>query len=70
VRDFLRYEGLKVLAEDVGDTCPRHVQFFPTTGKVRVRHLGSHQQIGVASREEKYLQGLDQQPVGGEIDLF
>ena len=70
VRDFLKYEGLKVLAEDVGDTCPRHVQFFPSTGKVRVRHLGSSQQTGVASREEKYLKGLDQQPVGGEIDLF
>jgi chemotaxis protein CheD len=70
VRDFLRNEGLKVTAEDVGDTCPRHVQFFPITGKVRVRHLGAGQQSGVASREEKYLKGLDKQPVGGEIDLF
>lgn len=70
VRDFLRNEGLTVVAEDVGDTCPRHVQFFPATGKVRVRHLGQGQQVGVASREEKYLKGLDQQPVGGEIDLF
>ena len=70
VREFLRNEGLKVLAEDVGDVCPRHVQFFPTTGKVRVRHLGRGQQMGVASREEKYLRVLDKQPVGGEIDLF
>lgn len=70
VRDFLKNEGLKVSAEDVGDTCPRHVQFFPATGKVRVRHLGAGQQAGVASREEKYLKGLDKQPVGGEIDLF
>jgi chemotaxis protein CheD len=70
VRDFLKKEGLKVLAEDVGDVCPRHVQFFPTSGKVRVRHLGAGQQSGVASREEKFLQGLDKQPVGGEIDLF
>jgi chemotaxis protein CheD len=70
VREFLKYEGLKVVAEDVGDTCPRHVQFFPMTGKARVRHLGSGQQSGVASREVKYLEGLDKQPVGGEIDLF
>jgi chemotaxis protein CheD len=70
VREFLKNEGLKVMAEDVGDTCPRHVQFFPNSGKVRVRHLGAGQQSGVASREEKFLQGLDQQPVGGEIDLF
>ena len=58
------------MAEDVGDVCPRHVQFFPTSGKVRVRHLGAGQQLGVASREVKFLEGLDKQPVGGEIDLF
>jgi chemotaxis protein CheD len=70
VREFLRNEHLKVLAEDVGDTCPRHVQFSPQTGKVRVRHLGQGQQVGVASREEKYLKGLDSEPVSGGIDLF
>ncbi len=70
VREFLRNEGLKVIAEDVGDTCPRHVQFFPRTGKVRVRHLGARQQTGVASREEKFLKGLDAEPISGGIDLF
>jgi chemotaxis protein CheD len=70
VREFLKAEGLKVVAEDVGDKCPRHVQYFPTTGKVRVRHLGASQQSGIATREAQYLKGLDQQPVGGEIDLF
>jgi chemotaxis protein CheD len=70
VREFLRNEGLKVMAEDVGDICPRHVQFSPQTGKVRVRHLGAGQQVGVASREEKYLKGLDAEPVSGGIDLF
>jgi chemotaxis protein CheD len=70
VREFLKNEGLKVTAEDVGDSCPRHVQFFPITGKVRVRHLGLRQQTGIASREETYLKDLDAKPVGGEIDLF
>jgi chemotaxis protein CheD len=70
VREFLKAEGLKVVAEDVGNLCPRHVQYFPASGKVRVRHLGAGQQSGVANREVQYLQGLDKQPVGGEIDLF
>jgi chemotaxis protein CheD len=70
VREFLRNEGLKVLAEDVGDTCPRHVRYFPATGKVQVRHLGAGQQVGVVSREEKFLKGLDAEPVAGEVDLF
>src|SRR5690606_30849707 len=45
VREFLRQEGLKVVSEDVGDVCPRHVQYFPLTGRVRVRHLGARQDV-------------------------
>jgi chemotaxis protein CheD len=70
VHEFLKNEGLKVVAEDVGDTCPRHVRYFPHTGKVQVRHLGAGQQVGVASREEKFLKGLDAEPISGGIDLF
>jgi chemotaxis protein CheD len=68
VRDFLKQEGLKVSSEDVGDSCPRHVQYFPLTGRVRVRHLTSR--VDVANEETKYLKGLDKAPVAGEIDLF
>jgi len=70
VRDFLRNEGLRVLAEDVGDICPRHVQYFPQTGRVRVKHLGRNQQMTVATVEERYMRGLERKPIGGEIDLF
>jgi chemotaxis protein CheD len=69
VRDFLRQEGLKVASEDVGSTCPRHVQYFPMSGRVRVRHLSSRHSE-VASHEQRYLKGLEQTPVAGEIDLF
>jgi chemotaxis protein CheD len=69
VRDFLKQEGLKVSSEDVGDTCPRHVQYFPMSGRVRVRHLASRHGE-VATHEQQYLKGLEQAPVAGEIDLF
>jgi chemotaxis protein CheD len=69
VREFLRAEGLKVASEDVGKTCPRHIQYFAKSGRVRVRHLTSRHQ-DVASHEQKYLQGLEKAPVAGEIDLF
>lgn len=68
VREFLKQEGLTVSSEDVGDTCPRHVQYFPLTGRVRVRHLSSRQEI--AKEEQQYLRGLEKAPVAGEIDLF
>jgi chemotaxis protein CheD len=69
VREYLRQEGLRVVSEDVGETCPRHVQYFPLTGRVRVRHLTSRH-TDVVSHEQSYLRGLEQAPVAGEIDLF
>jgi chemotaxis protein CheD len=70
VREFLKQEGLRVSSEDVGDTCPRHVQYFPMSGRVRVRHLTSSHGKDVASHEQKYLKVLVEKPVVGEIDLF
>ncbi|MGH8176128.1 MAG: chemoreceptor glutamine deamidase CheD [Steroidobacter sp.] len=69
VREFLRQEGLKVASEDVGDTCPRHVQYFPMSGRVRVRHLTARKE-DIASKEQQFLRGLEKAPVAGEIDLF
>lgn len=68
VRDFLKAEGLRVASEDVGDTCPRHVRYFPASGRVRVKHLP--RQDDVATNEQQYLKGLEKAPVAGEIDLF
>jgi chemotaxis protein CheD len=68
VREFLKQEGLRVTSEDVGDVFPRHVQYFPLTGRVRVRHLSSRQDV--VKEEQSYLRGLDKAPVAGEIDLF
>jgi chemotaxis protein CheD len=69
VRDFLRKEGLKVISEDTGDTCSRHVHYFPRTGRARVRHL-SPRTLDVGSHEQRYLDRLERTPVAGEIDLF
>jgi chemotaxis protein CheD len=70
VREYLKHEGLRVSSEDVGDSCPRHIQYFPLSGRVRVRHLTSRHGADVATHEQQYLTGLDKAPVAGEIDLF
>lgn len=69
VRQFLRHEGLRITSEDTGDTCSRHVHYFPRTGRVRVRHL-SPRTLDVGSHEQRYLDRLERTPVAGEIDLF
>ncbi|HEX7012521.1 MAG TPA: hypothetical protein VF161_07235 [Steroidobacteraceae bacterium] len=68
VREFLKQEGMRIVSEDVGKTCPRHVQYFPMTGRVRVRHLTQHSEV--VTHEQRYLRGLEKTPVAGEIDLF
>lgn len=70
VRAFLKNEGLKVISEDVGNTTPRHIQYFPLSGKVRVKHLGNSQSAKLISEEVSYIKTLDKQPIVGSIDLF
>ena len=69
VREFLQQEGLKIVAEDAGDICSRHVQYFPRTGRVRVRHLTARS-AELGANEQRYLDRLERAPVAGEIDLF
>jgi chemotaxis protein CheD len=68
VRDFLRIEGIGVAAQDVGENVARHVQYFPSTGRARLRHLTRHQDV--ARNEQRYLSGLERAPLAGAIDLF
>ena len=69
MREFLQQEGLKVASEDVGDTCSRHVQYFPRSGRVRVRHLSARTRTS-ARTSSATSTGLEKAPVAGEIDLF
>jgi chemotaxis protein CheD len=69
VREFLKQEGLTIAAEDAGDTCSRHVQYFPRSGRVRVRHL-SARSAELGGKEQRYLDRLERAPVAGPIDLF
>jgi len=70
VRDFLKSEGLKVAAEDLGDIYPRRIIYFPETGKVRVRRLQPLEATAIAERERRYQGDLARQSGGGEVELF
>jgi len=70
VRDYLVTEGLKVLAEDMGDVYPRMVVYFPASGKARVKRLRSLHNNTVAEEETRYLSTIESKPVSGDIELF
>ncbi|HEY2624082.1 MAG TPA: chemoreceptor glutamine deamidase CheD [Dyella sp.] len=70
VKRYLEAERLAVRAEDLGDVHPRHVQFFPTTGKARVRQLRGRADAVLVDGEKQYLKRLANDPIKGEVELF
>ena len=70
VRDFLRAEKIRVIAEDLNDVHPRKVYYFPATGKVLVKKLKQLNNYTLVRREQDYASRLKSNDVAGEIDLF
>ncbi|MDX1590105.1 MAG: chemoreceptor glutamine deamidase CheD [Oleiphilaceae bacterium] len=71
VLEFLAAERIPVLAQDLLSSHPRKVYYFPATGRVMVRRLGSVRNATVFEREREYNQQLEQATSrGGEVDLF
>lgn len=70
VRQFVKAEGITVVAEDLGEVFPRKVNYFPKTGKVMVRRLRSLQNQAVVDQEKNYERTVGKQQVPGEIELF
>ncbi|MBL6749035.1 MAG: chemoreceptor glutamine deamidase CheD [Nevskia sp.] len=70
VLQYLKAEGVPVLAQDLGDICPRRVYFFPATGRVMVKRLPSAQRVEVAASERAYQTRLRDEPAAGSVELF
>jgi chemotaxis protein CheD len=67
--EFLRVEGIRLLAKDLLDVCPRKVHFFVGTGKVQVKRLTPAPGDTVQKREREYLSKLSGRR-GGDIEIF
>jgi chemotaxis protein CheD len=70
VREYLRAENIRVLAEDLNDIYPRKVYFFPRTGKVLVKKLKQLNNNTIVNREQDYASRLQTAPVAGAVELF
>ena len=70
VRQYLRAEGIPVVAEDLNDIYPRKVYFFPRSGKVLVKKLKQLNNNTLVNREQDYASRLQTTPVAGDIELF
>ena len=70
VKRYLDTEGLAITAEDVGGNKPRKIQYFPNTGRARVKILNCQHNDTLTKRESSYIDTINNAPVEGKIDLF
>ncbi len=70
VMEFLKTEGIRVAAQDLLDSYPRKVYFFPENGRVLVKKLVRMHNDTLMRREKEYAARLTEAPVAGEIELF
>jgi chemotaxis protein CheD len=70
VLEFLKVEGVPVLAQDLLDNYPRKVHFSPESGKVLVKKLDRCRDDVVQRQEQEYLRSLGSDPEAGSIEIF
>ena len=69
VEEFLKREGIPVLARDVLDVYPRKVTMVGGTGKVIVQKLAKDT-TGALQEEARYAKRATERPSAGEVTLF
>ncbi|MEO5812621.1 MAG: chemoreceptor glutamine deamidase CheD [Rhodanobacter sp.] len=70
VMQYIAAEKLCLSASDVGDVYPRQIQFFPHSGRARVRLLRRQGDVALVADEPRYLKRLAKDPIKGEVELF
>jgi chemotaxis protein CheD len=70
VVNFLREEGIQLVAQDLLGVCPRKVHFFPATGKVQLKKMHLQKDDALQRQEREYLLQLAGRPASGEIEIF
>jgi len=67
---YLEAEGLRCVAQDLGGQLPRRIHYYPATGKVVRRLLGTSESRAVAREETEYVSRLSTRTTAGDIELF
>ncbi|MDX1569718.1 MAG: chemoreceptor glutamine deamidase CheD [Xanthomonadales bacterium] len=70
VKSYLRTEGLRIAAQDMGGTAPRRLVYDPRTGVVFVKNLGVQTKQRIAHDELEHMEEIRHHSVGGDVDLF
>jgi len=70
VLEYIDTEALTLLAQDLGDIYPRKVNFYPKTGRVRMKKIQDIHNEALAIRERHYGSTIKDVQVESEVELF
>ncbi|GAA3914401.1 chemoreceptor glutamine deamidase CheD [Litoribacillus peritrichatus] len=73
VEEYLKSEGMDIIAKDIGGVLPRKVIYFPDTGKVLVKRIRKVSNDTILAREKDYMRRIDKDigdTTSGSIELF
>jgi chemotaxis protein CheD len=70
VYDFLRKEGLDIVASDVVHIYSRKILYFPDTGAVKVSRITTTKNVTIINREKGYMDSIREQGSSSNIELF
>jgi chemotaxis protein CheD len=70
IRNFVRVEGYRIAAENLGDVYPRRILYFPISGRVLLKRLRAVDSESIAVQERQYLGRIDTAPAADDIELF
>lgn len=68
---YCQREHLPLVGQDLGGTHPRKVRYFPDTGKVQMKYVGTMRNNLLVEREQTYVASLKQDTEKvGTVELF
>ncbi|MGY6274965.1 chemoreceptor glutamine deamidase CheD [Methylomonas sp. MgM2] len=70
VLDYVDTEALKLISHDLGGIYPRKINFYPQSGRVRMKKIKDLHNNTIALREKQYWLQIKDVPVEGSIELF
>jgi chemotaxis protein CheD len=69
ILDYIDAEALKLLAQDLGDIYPRKVNFYPKTGRVRMKKIQDLHNETLVIRETSYRKSIKDVSVESEVEI-
>ncbi len=70
VKQYLGVENLQLANQDVGETYPRKLRYFPHSGQVQMKRLPSTEAAVIRAREQTYAEQMVSGHKLGSVELF